>query len=310
MAKCDVCGKDESMPYNCRHCGGTFCADHRLPENHDCTGLQDWNDPQGVFDSGFDNSVNGGGSTSRASSLVDKLPINTGAGGPLAYFRGNATYTFLALMWLTFLAQLIVQLTLTANVYRALFVLTPQNPEYIWTWFTSIFAHGGFMHIVFNSIVIFFFGPLVERYVGSRNFAILFLVSGALAGLGQIAIQYVQGPITPLTPGVLGASGAALAIMGVLTVLNPNLTVYVYFIIPAPIWALTGLTALASVFFIGTGGGGDIAHMAHLVGLLIGLGYGEYVKRTQNVRTPSQFQLGGGGGGPGGPGGPGGRRRF
>ncbi|WP_083870277.1 rhomboid family intramembrane serine protease [Haloterrigena salina] len=307
MAKCDVCGKDESMPYNCRHCGGTFCADHRLPENHDCTGLQDWNDPQGVFDSGFDDSVNGGGGTSKASSLADKIPINTGAGGPLAYFRGNMTYTFLVLMWLTFAAQLVVRAAFDYELMQTLFVLRPYYPEYVWTWVTSVFAHGGLYHIVGNSIVIFFFGPLVERYVGSRNFAILFLVSGALAGLSQIAIQIVElNTITPLTGGVLGASGAALAILGVLTILNPDLKVYLYFILPVPIWVLAGGYAIFSIFFIGTGGGGNVAHMAHLVGLAIGLAYGQYIKQNRNVSAPNRLEFGGGGG----PGGPGGRRRF
>jgi len=196
--------KDENMPYNCRHCGGTYCGDHRLPENHNCTGLENWNDPKGVFDSGFDDNVNSGGSSSRASSLTDKIPINTGTGGPLAYFRGNATYTVLALMWITFLAQLVVGSFGGPVLYESLFMLTSWNVEYVWTWFTSIFAHstGNFMHIVVgNSIVIFFFGPLVERYVGSRKFAILFLVSGALAGLGQVAISIAQGAPT----AVLGA---------------------------------------------------------------------------------------------------------
>ncbi|MGM0388985.1 MAG: rhomboid family intramembrane serine protease, partial [Natrinema limicola] len=242
MAKCDVCGKDENMPYNCRHCGGTYCADHRLPENHNCTGLENWNDPQGVFDSGFDDGVSSSGNTSRASSLTDKLPIDTGPGGPLAYFRGNATYTFLALMWLTFLAQWLVLLVAGSALHQSLFTLTSWNVEYVWTWVTSVFAHspGNFMHIVGNSIVLFFFGPLVERYIGSRDFAILFLVSGALAGLGQVLISAAQGAPT----AVLGASGAALAIMGVLTVLNPDLKVYLYFILPVPIWLLTAGYAL------------------------------------------------------------------
>ncbi|QRV14365.1 rhomboid family intramembrane serine protease [Haloterrigena salifodinae] len=306
MAKCDVCGKDESMPYNCRHCGGTFCADHRLPENHDCTGLQDWNDPQGVFDSGFDESVNGGGGTSKASSLADKIPINTGAGGPLAYFRGNMTYTFLALILLTFLAQLVVELFGSRSLYESLFLLTSWNVEYVWTWVTSIFSHStnNLMHIVGNSIVIFFFGPLVERYVGSRDFAILFVVSGVLAGLSQVAISVIQGYPT----AVLGASGAALAILGVLTVLNPDLKVYLYFILPVPIWLLTAGYALISITFLSgvIGGGGGIAHGAHLVGLVIGLAYGQYIKQNRNVSAPNRLEFGGGGG----PGGPGGRRRF
>ncbi|MDS0477717.1 rhomboid family intramembrane serine protease [Natrinema sp. 1APR25-10V2] len=309
MAKCDVCGKDENMPYNCRHCGGTYCADHRLPENHDCSGLQNWNDPQGVFDSGFDDSANSGNSASRASRVADKIPVNTGTGGPLAYFRGNMTYTFLALMWLTFGAQIAVGAIFGSELMRTLFVLRPYYPEYVWTWFTSIFAHGGLYHIAGNSIVIFFFGPLVERYVGSRKFAILFLVSGALAGLSQIGIQILEtATVTPFTSGVVGASGAALAILGVLTILNPGLKVYLYFILPVPIWLLTAGYAFISVFFLSVGGGGNIAHMAHLVGLAIGLAYGQYVKQNRNVSAPSKLEFGGGG--PGGPGGPGGRRRF
>ena len=309
MARCDECGVDENMPYQCRRCGQTFCADHRLPENHDCPGLDDWNDPGGVFDSGFDDSVEGGGRTSKAKGMVDKV---TGTGGPLGYFRGNMAYTMLAVMWITFILQWLTILLAGGGLHQTLFVLRPAFPEYVWTWVTSVFAHSptNFFHIVFNSMVIFFFGPLVERYVGSKKFALLFVGSGVLAGLSQTALTILETTVTPSTAGVLGASGAALAIMGVLTILNPKLKVLIYFIIPAPIWLLTLVTAAVSVFFIGTGqaGGAGIAHGAHLVGLAVGLAYGEYIKRTQNVRTQSQFRLGGGGPG-GGMGGPG-RGRF
>ena len=309
MARCDECGVDENMPYQCRRCGQTFCADHRLPENHDCPGLDDWNDPGGVFDSGFDDSVDGSGRGSKAKGMVERL---TGTGGPLGYFRGNMAYTMLALMWVTFILQWLVILVGGGGLHQMLFVLRPAFPEYVWTWVTSVFAHSptNFFHIVFNSMVIFFFGPLVERYVGSKKFALLFVGSGVLAGLSQTALTIFETTVTPATPGVLGASGAALAIMGVLTVLNPKLKVLIYFIIPAPIWLLTLGTAAVSVFFIGTGqaGGGGIAHGAHLVGLFVGLAYGQYVKQTQNIRTQNRFRLGGGGPG-GGMGGPG-RGRF
>jgi Zn-dependent protease len=36
--KCDFCGKDEDLPFTCNYCGGTFCAEHRLPESHACKG--------------------------------------------------------------------------------------------------------------------------------------------------------------------------------------------------------------------------------------------------------------------------------
>jgi membrane associated rhomboid family serine protease len=304
MSTCDECGKQENMPYHCRHCGGTFCAEHRLPENHSCPGLDNWSDPGGVFDSGFDDSV-GGSSSGRSEGVMARLGINTGPGSIFSYFRGNMTYAFLGLMWLTFFSQLIIRQSVDSNLATTLFVLTPQNPEYVWTWVTSIFAHGSFEHIAVNSIVIFFFGRLVEDYIGTRDFVALFLVSGAIAGLGQIALMIYQG----VGAGVVGASGAGLAIMGVLTVLNPNLRVYLYFLIPVPIWVLTAGFAVIStlgVFGIDTGiGGGNVADLAHLLGLAIGLVYGQHVK--DRIRTPNQLQFGGGG--PGGPGGPGGRRR-
>jgi Zn-dependent protease len=39
MVDCESCGKDTYMPFRCNYCGGYFCSDHRLPENHTCTGL-------------------------------------------------------------------------------------------------------------------------------------------------------------------------------------------------------------------------------------------------------------------------------
>ncbi len=307
MAKCDRCDDYENMPYRCRYCGGTFCGDHRLPENHDCPGLDEWEDPGGVFDSGFDDSVATGGST---GSVADRIGLDTGPGGVWGYFRGNLTYTFLALMWVTWFVQWavapLVGLQPNSPAWYAIFTISEANPFYVWTWVTSIFAHAGpgrIMHIVGNSIVIFFFGRLVERYVGSRNFALLFLVSGVLAGLGQLVVfELTAGP----TGYALGASGAGLAIMGVLTVLNPNLRVYLYFLLPVPIWVITGFYAIASFVGIIAPAGGGVANGAHLVGLVIGLAYGEYVSR-KGVSGPERLEFGGGGRGPRRPGGPGGR---
>jgi membrane associated rhomboid family serine protease len=149
--------------------------------------------------------------------------------------------------------------------------------------------------------VIFFFGRLVEDYVGTRKFTWLFLGSGILAGLGQVGIALFQGA----PANVLGASGAGLAIMGTLTVLNPSLKVYLYFILPIPIWVITGGYALISVAGILGPVAGGVANGAHLAGLAIGLWFGRRVKNR--IDAPRQVRFGGGGG-PGGPGG--GRRRF
>ena len=304
MAMCDQCGKHENLPYTCRRCGRTFCAEHRLPERHDCIGLQDWNDPSGVFDSGFDDNVDGSDPTDDASRL-DRFKPDTGAGGPLGYFRGNMTYVFLGLMFITFAAEFVVLFTLGQDGFSAIFTLSSAHPLYVWTWVTSIFAHSpaNFFHIFANAIVLYFFGPLVERRAGSKAFTVLFVVSGVIAGLSQVGISLLLGE----SSAVLGASGAALAIMGVLTVLNPGLRVYLYFLIPVPLWLLTMGFAGFSVFvLVGFGpGAGGVANVAHLAGLVIGLAYGQRLKRA-GERAPEQLQFGGGGGGRMGPG----RGRF
>jgi hypothetical protein len=302
MATCDECGKHENLPYQCRRCGNTFCGEHRLPENHDCPGLGEWDDPSGVFDSGFDDSVDNQGRS--ASGLLSRL---RGTGGPLGYFRGNMAFVFLGLMWITFALEWVVLFAFGREAFTSVFVLSSAHPLYVWTWVTSVFSHSpfSFFHIVGNSIVLYFFGPLVERYVGSKKFAALFLVSGMLAGLAHIGSSYLLSPGVPTA--VLGASGAVFAILGVLTVLNPSLKIYLYFLLPVPLWLFTlAFAGLSIVFFIqpstaAAAGQGNVAHFAHLVGLVVGLAYGQRVKGNQNV--PGRLRFGSGGGMGRGPGG-------
>lgn len=301
MPPCDRCGRQENLPYRCHYCGGTFCGEHRLPESHGCPGLEEWNDPTGVFDSGFDGSIADPPGGQR-ESVVARLGIETGPGGPLAYFRNNMTFVFLGLMVLTYFLQVVVMSTFGPGLHDFVFVLESNNMADIWTWITSIFAHGSPMHLIFNAIVLYFFGPIVERKVGSKMFTLLFLGAGIAAGLAQVGVGFVL-----TDPGaVVGASGAILAIMGVLTVLNPNLRVLLFFVVPMPLWVLTfGFAIISVMVMIGGGiGAGQIAHLAHLIGLVIGLMYGEKLRRS-GERAPQQLQIGGGRGPP-----PGGRRRF
>ncbi|WP_410765453.1 rhomboid family intramembrane serine protease [Haloferax sp. DFSO60] len=303
MATCDICGRHENLPYRCSRCGGTFCSEHRLPENHDCPGLGNWNDPAGVFASDFDDSASTAGRSKSALSRV------TQTGGILGYFRGNVSYLFLGIMWVMFALEWVVIFGIQNGIFppgtfSALFTLSSEHPLYVWTWITSIFSHSpvSFFHIVGNSIVLYFFGPPVERYIGSKAFATLFVFAGAAAGLAHIGSSLILTPGVPTS--VLGASGAVFAILGVLTVLNPGLKIYLYFIIPIPLWLFTfGFAILSTVFFLApntaaTVGQGNVAHFAHLVGLVIGLAYGQQVKGRH--RVPSQMSFGGRRGGPGG----------
>lgn len=138
-----------------------------------------------------------------------------------------------------------------------------------WTFLTSIFLHGGFSHLFFNMIALFFFGIYLERMVGRRRFLALFFAAGIVGNLG-----YMATTDNPWVPAV-GASGAVYGVIGVLTALRPTLLVFLGglpmpLVVAAFFWALLDFAGL----FAPTG----IAHGAHLTGLFLGAAYGVYLR--------------------------------
>lgn len=141
-----------------------------------------------------------------------------------------------------------------------------------WTIVTSIFLHGGIMHIFLNMFGLLMFGPILEAKIGGKNFVYLYLISGIIGNLGYILTAGMGG-----LP-VLGASGAIYGILGALAVLQPNLMVLVWFM-PMPIYM-----AAVAWFFIELGSGitgaqPGIANFAHLFGLFGGIGLGMMFKK-------------------------------
>ena len=141
-----------------------------------------------------------------------------------------------------------------------------------------------------------FFEPTCRSTMGPKKFTALFFASGIAAGLGQVGLALATGE----QAAVLGASGAIMAIMGVLSITAPDLKVLLFFVIPMSVRTLTILVAVFSLFFVASGGIlSGVAHFAHLVGLFIGLWYGNHIKHEVG-RGPTQLNLGPGrGGGPG-----------
>ncbi len=134
-----------------------------------------------------------------------------------------------------------------------------------WTLLTYQFLHGGFTHILFNMVGLYFFGPRIEQRLGGRKFLILYLGAGVF-GAVLSAI---------LTPGafMVGASGAVYGVVAAFAVLWPFEKVYLWFVLPVPIWALA---TFAVVFSLQSGFGAvndGVAHFAHLGGLVFGLAY-------------------------------------
>jgi membrane associated rhomboid family serine protease len=124
-------------------------------------------------------------------------------------------------------------------------------------------------HIFFNMLVLCFFGPSLERYLGSRKFVPFYLLCGAAGGIFYLVLTAVHflGPI-PL----LGASGSILGVLAACAILFPNSVIFL-FIVPVPI--RLGAIAFAIMYFVtlvtrGANAGGEAAHLA---GMATGAGY-------------------------------------
>lgn len=133
-----------------------------------------------------------------------------------------------------------------------------------WTLLTYMFAHAGGFHLLFNMIVLFFFGrPLEERW-GSADFLKFYLV----AGLGGALLSFV----TP-SAMILGASGAVNGLMIAFALIWPEAVIHLFGILPVKAkWLVAFLAAFSFAAALG-GTGAGVAHWAHLGGFAAGFAY-------------------------------------
>jgi uncharacterized protein len=152
----------------------------------------------------------------------------------------------------------------------------------VWTFFTSMFMHAGFGHLFVNMISLMFIGGFVEKLIGKKRFLSLYFAGGLFAGLFFVLIALASG--TDLNVYAVGASGAIFALGGLLAVLTPRLPVLVFFIFPMPMWAAMGFL-MFGLWALSLGLGLPIGNTAHFGGLIVGLGYGFYLRKRFPRKT-------------------------
>ena len=152
-----------------------------------------------------------------------------------------------------------------------------QPPAYL-TIFTSMFMHGGWLHIIFNMLFLWVFGNNIEDSMGKLRFVFFYLLGGLAAGLTQVFID--PNATTPL----IGASGAIAAVLGAYALLYPRARVltlfflFFIFLLEIPAMVLLGLwillqflPAVGQLASPDVGGQGGVAYFAHIGGFLFGL---------------------------------------
>ena len=158
----------------------------------------------------------------------------------------------------------------------------------IWTLLTSMFMHGGFLHLFINMFVLLSLGSFCEKIIGRKRFFWFYMISGIFAGLLFVLLAGFFGQTelgarifgSPDVSGV-GASGAIFAIAGLFMILTPRLKFTIiffpffsfpaYIIIPLVLFGVWIVSAMA--------GGGFIGNTAHFGGFLAGAFYGIYLRK-------------------------------
>lgn len=137
---------------------------------------------------------------------------------------------------------------------------------FIWTPLTYQFLHGGLMHLFMNMLWLFFFGPDVERLLGTRQFVRFYIGCGVIGVLATLGPYILGGEYAT----VIGASGAAMGVLVAFAMIDPQRQFFL-FPLPMPITAVW-LVILVVVFNLVTAGAGNssISVATHFGGMFAG----------------------------------------
>ncbi len=158
---------------------------------------------------------------------------------------------------------------------------------------TFQFMHAGVFHLLGNCLGLYFFGRAVEETLGKSGVLKLYLLSGTIGGLLQIALA-ASFP-SRFSGGVVGASAGVFGLIAAFVARSPDMpiTIYLYFVFPVTIKAkvilyFEGAMALAGIVGSWTQhfSMGNVAHAAHLGGMITGL---LYIRWMGSI--PRQFEF-------------------
>ncbi len=187
-------------------------------------------------------------------------------------FLGNAptaTRNIIIINIVVFAATWLGERVLHSDVMGRLFALYPIQSHYFhwWQFITYMYMHGGFWHILFNMYTLYIFGCVVENIIGTRKFITFYTICGVGAAALHLLVQSLTNDFAP----TVGASGSIYGVLIAFAILFPESRLTLLFppvtlsakwmvIIFAIIELTTGLT----------GASANVAHFAHLGGMLIG----------------------------------------
>lgn len=166
---------------------------------------------------------------------------------------------------LVFMATALLPIGDRMMEYGALALGTPWFHTY--QYITYMFLHSNFEHLFFNMFALWMFGRTLEWALGSQRFLTYYVICGVGAALIQYGVAYLMGEL-PLF--LVGASGAVMGLLLAFGVMYPNATIMLL-IPPIPMKAKWFVLIYALIeLFLGWRGVGQVAHFAHVGGMVWG----------------------------------------
>lgn len=195
--------------------------------------------------------------------------------------RAVVTYSIIAINVIVFLYEVVLSTQGALSEFIAEFALTPVNVVHgiaLYTLVTSMFLHGGFMHVFGNMLYLYIFGDNVEDIMGRKRFVLFYLLCGLAASAAQIIVHPLSN-----VPN-LGASGAVAGVLGAYLIVFPRARVHCILILgffirwvtlPAVIvlgfwFVIQFFSGAASLSYAAQNVGG-VAYFAHIGGFVAGM---------------------------------------
>jgi membrane associated rhomboid family serine protease len=138
----------------------------------------------------------------------------------------------------------------------------------VWQLVSYSFLHGGPGHLLFNMLLLYFLGTMLEQEVGGRRLLVFYTISVAVAGACQMALGFALGQDAP----IVGASGGVLAILVAMATLHPQ-TRMIFVVVPVTLRTVALITLALELFGAIAqikGEASNVASFAHVSGALFG----------------------------------------
>lgn len=142
----------------------------------------------------------------------------------------------------------------------------------LWQPLTYMFLHAGLLHLFFNMLWLYFFGPDVEHALGTRQFVLFYFLCGAVGVMATFIPLFIYGRDV----SVVGASGAVMGVLIGFAIVNPHRQFFI-FPLPVPITAKWLVAIVIVINLLNADSGGTMSVATHFGGMAVAYVYMKFI---------------------------------